>query len=532
MKRTGFFLAIKFIALLLYYSSRPAWCADKITEISGVVFEDLNHNGIQDMGEKGITGILVSNQSDISSTDETGRYSLPLGADESVIYVIKPAAYEVPLDENKLPQFYYIHKPQGSKNLYYGGIEPTGDLPGNLNFPLIPILPSDTFHVAVLADPQTRTLEEVHYLRDDIVAELPGTGALFGIALGDIMFDDLSLFNEYDRTMAMAGFPVFHVPGNHDFDHHPDSVHNTPDTYIKHLGPDYYAFEYGQVSFIMLNTVDWMEEQSNKYYRNYRGSVPENQLHWISNYLDFIDEDRLIVFCMHIPLYTMDSLVQQNHIDNLNQLMELVKGRKHLLAISGHMHALENFYLDATLGWNAPEPFQVITCATAAGGWWHGPRDERGIPASLQMNDGTPNGYHIFRFTGNTYQQRFKAAGKDENYQLRISAPHGIIHRDETDSVLVAVNFFNGNDLAELTYTLNDSISGSMQRTPMKDPFAERYYSKNKSYFEPWMSVGVSSHMWAAYLPENLSAGMHKLGVVAKDEYGNEYQQTAIFEIK
>ncbi len=45
------------------------------------------------------------------------------------------------------------------------------------------------------------------------------------------------------------------------------------------------------------------------------------------------------------------------------------------------------------------------------------------------------------------------------------------------------------------------------------------------------MKVGDSYHIWTAKLPSDLSAGIHSIQVTGRDEYGNEFRQSAIFEI-
>ena len=45
--------------------------------ISGTVFEDVNKNNIRDEGERGIAGVMVSNQREVILTDEDGNYRLP-----------------------------------------------------------------------------------------------------------------------------------------------------------------------------------------------------------------------------------------------------------------------------------------------------------------------------------------------------------------------------------------------------------------------------------------------------------------------
>src|SRR5688572_18122246 len=67
----------------------------------GTVFLDQNGNGRLDRSERGIAGVSVSNGLDVVQTDARGQYALPLPP-ESILFISKPADYEVPVDENNL----------------------------------------------------------------------------------------------------------------------------------------------------------------------------------------------------------------------------------------------------------------------------------------------------------------------------------------------------------------------------------------------------------------------------------------------
>jgi N terminal of Calcineurin-like phosphoesterase len=102
--------------------------------VSGVVYENRSGGTRRAAGDPGIAGVLVSNGRDVVKTDAAGRYTLPID-EESIIFVIKPTGYAVPVDEQMLPRFYYIHQPAGSPQslkLRYRGIEPTGALPDSV----------------------------------------------------------------------------------------------------------------------------------------------------------------------------------------------------------------------------------------------------------------------------------------------------------------------------------------------------------------------------------------------------------------
>ncbi len=50
----------------------------------GIVFHDLNANGLLDAGEPGIAAVAVSNGSDVVLTDENGNYAIPVSDDAIV----------------------------------------------------------------------------------------------------------------------------------------------------------------------------------------------------------------------------------------------------------------------------------------------------------------------------------------------------------------------------------------------------------------------------------------------------------------
>ena len=145
-----FFKAVGFtFVLLLVFCSYSNSVDAEDTIASGTVFLDTNNDHVKNDYEKGLPGIRVSNGRDIVKTDSNGQYSLSV-TDDTIIFVIKPRGYITPIDENKLPIFYYIHKPNGSpEGLKYPGVPPTGPLPESIDFPLIEQTETDTFKVLV-----------------------------------------------------------------------------------------------------------------------------------------------------------------------------------------------------------------------------------------------------------------------------------------------------------------------------------------------------------------------------------------------
>src|SRR5262249_16210012 len=163
--------------------------------VTGVVYES-GTGGARQPGERGLVGVQVSNGREIVKTDAQGRYSLPVD-DEAVVFVIKPSDYGLPLEPTtKLPRFSQVHQPNGSPTslkLRFRGIDPTGQLPASLDFPLIRQPEPRKFDVILFTDPQPESQAELDFVRDDAVVPLIGSRAAFGITTGDILFDDLAM---------------------------------------------------------------------------------------------------------------------------------------------------------------------------------------------------------------------------------------------------------------------------------------------------------------------------------------------------
>ena len=118
----------------------------------GYVFEDLDRNGVRDPGEPGIAGVRVSNGRDVVETDRDGAWRLAV-EDGWVLFITKPAGYATPVNAHNLPQFFYVHRPNGSPvETRYLGVDPTGPLPDSIDFPLILRPEREAFEAILFSD--------------------------------------------------------------------------------------------------------------------------------------------------------------------------------------------------------------------------------------------------------------------------------------------------------------------------------------------------------------------------------------------
>lgn len=487
---------------------------------TGVVFHDTNRNGIREAGEPGIAQVLVSNGREVVRTDKQGRYRLPID-DDTILFVVKPRGWQVPLNENNLPQHYYIHKPQGSPRLRYPGVAPTGELPASVDFALVPRPDPERFHALILGDTQVRDMQDLGYFAYDVVRELTARGdASFAIILGDLVFDGLHMFAPLNQVMAQLGMPWYAVIGNHDMNHDATQDRDADETFERTYGTPYYAFEYGRVHFLVLDNVDW---QGGKY----AAGLGTKQLAFIRNYLRYVPRNNLVVLFMHIPLQQLPEAERK-------ELFDILAPFPHTLSFSAHTHIQFHQFLTHDHGWKGSRPHHHVNTVTACGSWWSGVPDPEGIPHTT-MRDGTPNGYLVAEFQGNRYTIRFKAARQPENYQMNIYAPDSI-SAGETGNTRVLVNVFFGSERSRVQMRVgNEGEWTTMNRVQSPDPAYVAMKKMEEAYTLPGRKLpGLTSspHLWEANLPANLPRGAHILQVRTLDMFGRTWSDRRILIVR
>lgn len=494
----------------------------------GIVFDDRDLNGLRDDGEPGIEGVKVSNGIDVVLTGPDGRYALPF-SDDTILFVIKPRDWMTPADENHMPVFYYIHKPDGSpdQHFLFGGVEPTGPLPETVDFPLYRREDPEPEHfkVIVIADPQPKTHEELAWFARDTVNEIIGTDALFGISLGDLVDNDLDLFKPLNEVLALTGIPWYHIPGNHDINFmSPDDAHSD-ETFERVYGPSTYAFQYGRVHFVMLDNVIWngftgyKENNGLPKFRKYEGGLQEDQLRFLQNFAATVPEDDLIVLAMHIPLEG----VPGHRVPQKDRLFEILVGHPHTFSISGHFHLQRHLFFELPNG----NEHHHFTAGAASGNWYRGAPDEIGIPAAM-MRDGTPNGYSIITFDEVEYSIRFKASRWPAGYQMNIEAPDRVSSDQLETGIEVVVNVFAGSNRSVVKMRVGEEAPWvPMERVARADPFYLKLKALEKENRpQAWRNSPnpvKSWHLWTGVLPNKLAEGIHLIEVQTTDMFGQTF---------
>ncbi|WP_087102856.1 calcineurin-like phosphoesterase family protein [Nocardiopsis sp. JB363] len=555
--------------------------------LTGKVFIDADRDSASD-GEAGLAGVTVTNGRDVVQTDDEGEYELPV-FDNMTVSITQPSGHQVPVDEYNVPQFHYNHLPEGSPELRYGGIEPTGPLPAAVNFPLVESeLTAEAAQSCVIAgDLQTYDEQEVEYARAGAIKDLSerddyaGCGTLF---VGDVVGDDLSLYPDIKELTGETNGPARFLPGNHDLDFDAPSAAHSFDTFRSELAPAYYSYDVGDMHVVALNTVDYpctaaadspegIEEHcaDPEGSPSYNGRISDDQLAWLESDLENVADDKLIVLAGHIGLLNYaDEGSPVHQVDQVVRVHELVEGRE-AVAVSGHSHSIENLKAgDDVEGWRdlfgiEGIPFPHITAGAISGDWYSGEVGEDGYPTAIGRDGGRP-GLVTLDVEGDQFMERYTVTGESDEVQTQLGLnsptyrewfderqewnedpageapeldePLVVDRADLTEGTWLTTNFFLGSTGSDVEVAVDGAPAEAATRTQQLEGEA---VNVGVEYSDPYAAAQQlvhggsladrTMHLWRFDLPGDLETGAHTAEVTATDSYGREFTDTLEFEV-
>lgn len=372
-----------------------------------------------------------------------------------------------------------------------------------------------------IGDVQVGNMQELEYASRSLWPELlKDSVSSFNLFLGDLVNNNLTLYPAVRQMMEKLPVQSWTVLGNHDRDI--DSVRiNQTVSYNKIFGSPVYAFNEGNVHFIILNNV------YGKGTRSYTGKISDSQLRFVANDLRYVDQNTQIVLCMHIPLA---------HTSNSSDLFQLLEGRGNVLSLVGHMHQVKrNFFYRKELC------IHELVVGASCGFWWVGEKNWEGLPSAL-MQCGTPRNYFVFDFSEKDYSFRCKGIGLDASRQMNISVT-GI------DSTEVYVEELNAKPRGELLVTVYGASDSTVVRCRLDDGKWLKCEKKeeldvNVARMRSWNQLKVypsrfsrrnpsrkvpSPQVWGLLLPDKYHKGVHKVVVEASDRWGFKASETRTF---
>ena len=455
------------------------------------------------------SGVVVSDGVNVVVTDEKGEYQMR-SVGRQHVFVSVPADCEIPV-EKKMPKIY--------KTLTFT------DAVIQMNFDLKAHPKLSKFKLLTLADVQIGDAEDVRRLREEVMGNISSyaqslSGPVYGISLGDIVWNVPALYPTYIEQVTRTGVPTFSVIGNHD---HNEKVKNDTESdkeYRDALGPTYYSCNIGDWHIVALDDILY----SGVHGRNdYSGTITQQQLDWLKKDLAYVDKDKSILIGVHIPTSRRTS---GTHVSNNKALYDLVKDYHRVEILSGHTH--NNF--TTTIAPNIRE----TTFGAVMGAFWNG----------KICNDGSPRGFAVLEFEGNELtNEYYMGSDTDRNYQIEVYVPGDATFRwgrvNEpiktpfdarplvTDMERVLVNVFNWH--TDWTVELKEDDGAWTPLTnnaKWLDPEAVRTLQYSNSWEKrPSAEPEENNDHMFVYYPKNQS--WKQISVRATDPYGNVYTKTA-----
>ncbi|TVP43261.1 MAG: twin-arginine translocation signal domain-containing protein [Gemmatimonadales bacterium] len=439
------------------------------------------------VGGRGLGGVAVTDGLRIVQTGADGAFELATNSRRQFVYMTLPRGHRIPVSETGTARFYQVLPDDGREEF-------------DAEFALEALPEGDEHHVAlVLADIQTQDAGEMARFHAETVPDLEDTirglgGAhAFSIACGDIMFDDLSLFPDFERAVARVGIPSFQVVGNHDLDFDGATEESSTRTFRRRYGPRYYSFDRGAVHYVVLDDVFWHSA-------GYVGYLDADQLTWLEADLARVEPGTPVVISLHIPVEGTRALREGQarptlggSVANRDFLYRLVEPfRTHFLA--GHTHDGEHVFRQGTHG-------HVL--GTVCGAWW----------AGNLAGDGTPNGYGVYEARGEEIRWRYKSTGQDASHQMRGYA-RGAVPEAAGE---VAVNAWDWDPSWEVTLWQNGMRRGPMSSRVAIDPLvAESFVPDRLPPRRQWVRAYPTEHMLFAPVEPDATG----LTVEARDRFG------------
>jgi len=427
---------------------------------------------------KGLAGVVVSDGYNVVATDHKGRFEFEVHPDAITVFVSTPSGYEF-IQEKNIARHYKSVKQINFKK--------------GLHFEFRRLDKDDHQHqFFIWADPQVKNAKDVEKMMEQSVPDVQkwvkaaGKGALLhGITVGDIVWDELALFADYDRAVHQMGIPFFQCIGNHDMDYNKGGDEASDDTFQETYGPTCYSFNRGKVHYVVMDNVRYLGKE-----REYDGYFQQPYLDWLKKDLSFVPKDALIILCVHIPVH--------NGVKNNEDLYAILEDRNvHIM--SGHTHYHRNVIRDSIYEHNH---------GTVCGAWWTGP----------VCGDGTPCGYGIYQVNGNQLSWRYQSTGEKEDHQFKIFVS---AHSNTEKQVLV--NIWNHDPAWKTSYSLDGKEIGALEQIEGFDPYAYETLlgpdlPKPRGFAEP----RKTEHLFRAIVP----AGSRELIVKATDRFGTSYSES------
>ncbi|WP_295939790.1 calcineurin-like phosphoesterase family protein [uncultured Alistipes sp.] len=471
---------------------------------------------ITDTAGNPVQGVVVSDGYKCVTTDANGVYQMERYKKARFVYYSTPAAYAINTAADNFPLFYaeIVHKNIADRH----------------DFTLTPLAKAETdFTLLCIADPQCASTSDISRYVNETIPDIEATvdaykakgKSVYGITLGDIVFDTPDLWSNMKESMSGRNLPIFQTIGNHDHLASESSDDNAARNFESQFGPRNYSFDRGNAHIVSIDNVIYLGN------KKYNGGIEDKHLEWLRQDLSHVSKDKLVILCAHIPFRAGTSVTDESH-KNHGAVMDLLAEFAEAHIMIGHTHYHQK-YNHSRGGKTICEHVHGAAC----GGWW----------TSNLCADGTPNGYGVYEISGNGIaSQYYKSTNKPADYQLRAYAGKQVFGKSGSttfgfganksqmnDEKCIVANVWNAakDNSWKITLWQDGSQVGTMTRITTMDYWAYAYHVLfySKSVGTTW---GKSlDHYYYGKLrsgtPETVD-----FEIVVEDGQGNTYRTSKL----
>jgi len=371
--------------------------------------------GVVHIAGKGLANVVVSDGYDLTKTDRDGVYYLSSNKRTGYVFVSIPGNHEMVSSSNNLPAFYRY-------------LSPNPNVVDTRDFELKAVN-NDNHVLLSLADMHLANRnEDLNQFQTGFIADanqqiskIQAAGKkVYALTLGDLTWETYWYSNnfilpKYVREIAKLNAPVFNTIGNHDNDPYFASDWLSENAYRRILGPTYYSFNIGQVHYIVLDNIEYINvggANGNIGSRNYNAKLAEQQIEWLKKDLETVDPSTPIILATHIQLHNAPAAngsLPGFRMSNGQQLVDLFARFKHVHVLTGHTHVNYRVVRNDRF-------MEHNTAAICATWWWTG---RSGYAGNHIAPDGSPGGYGIWEMNGKDLKWQYKSIGYQDDYQFR-----------------------------------------------------------------------------------------------------------------
>lgn len=364
---------LTFLALLMAAS------ASATTTITGKVTVD-GH---------GREGVVVSDGRDVVTTDSKGRYTLVSDSSRHV-FVSIPSDCRIPAN--------------GSRPIFYKPID-TARSKQKADFALTRGDGEDKWTLIALADVQIGFKKDYEDLKNDVMPVFLDsigayTGKVYGISLGDVVWNNPDYYGLYNEQMDRLGFPILSVIGNHDHNENTKGNYESIREYLENMGPADYSLNIGDCHIVALDNIIYSGVKNRN---DYECGLTDAQIEWLRKDLSHVDKSKTLIVAMHSP--TARRFKPGYRMVNGDEFYDVVRPFADVQILTGHTHNNFTTLVDKNITDN--------TLGAVQGAFWY--------PI---CNDGSPQGYGVFKFDdGKLVDKYYNGFREPRSYQMRLYAP-------------------------------------------------------------------------------------------------------------